>query len=483
MWAHVQRGIWGMLLLAACSNTPLSSSLHTPPANHTPEILSLNLKPSSGVAPLAVSFNWLAQDADVSKLSCTVDFDSDAQNDQHFSNCASGTGSFTYQRPGRYTLKLRLEDSQGGVSETTRSVEVLPNSNPVIHAFTATPGSGQVRLPVTYSWSIEDLEADPLTCKLDINDNNSFEFVIPNCEPSSSRTFTFVDPGTYQARLRVEDSRGGFSERVLPSPIELQPDTYDIALRVNGNLSPNVQTAFDSARTFWSQIITKGLTYEANFSIPANSCIGQFPAFSGSIDDVLIDVRVAPIDGLGGVRGQAGVCWTHTDSYLPLYGVMEFDEADLEDMAKQGLLNRLILHEMGHVLGFGTLWDFKRSLVVGGSLGGPCGAAPVFVGANALREWKALGGSGKVPLENTGGLGTCNSHWQESTFSNELMTGYLNPGSNPVSRLTVASFEDLGYSVDYSAAESYLLPITANRTPLERLFPVKLVRPKGVWKP
>ena len=40
-------------------------------------------------------------------------------------------------------------------------------------------------------------------------------------------------------------------------------------------------------------------------------------------------------------------------------------------------------------------------------------------------------------------------------MGSELMTGFLNSGLNPLSGITIATLEDLGYSVDYSTAESY----------------------------
>ena len=38
------------------------------------------------------------------------------------------------------------------------------------------------------------------------------------------------------------------------------------------------------------------------------------------------------------------------------------------------------------------------------------------------------------------------------------MTGFLNDGVNPLSRVTIARFEDMGYEVDYGAADPYTLP-------------------------
>jgi hypothetical protein len=64
----------------------------------------------------------------------------------------------------------------------------------------------------------------------------------------------------------------------------------------------------------------------------------------------------------------------------------------------------------------------------------------------------------RVPVENTGGPGTRNSHWRERVFRNELMSSAIAGARNPLSRLTVASLGDLGYQVDLDAAEPFALP-------------------------
>ena len=38
------------------------------------------------------------------------------------------------------------------------------------------------------------------------------------------------------------------------------------------------------------------------------------------------------------------------------------------------------------------------------------------------------------------------------------MTGFINSGNNPISRLTIAYMEDIGYQVDYSNANNFALP-------------------------
>ena len=134
---------------------------------------------------------------------------------------------------------------------------------------------------------------------------------------------------------------------------------------------------------------------------------------------------------------------------------MAFDAAGtFKEMEQSRTLNDVITHEMGHVLGIGTIWSQKRVLR------GPHTTNPTFTGHGAEAAYSKLRGSGAmaVPVENTGGQGTADSHWRESVFGNELMTGFVGTAGNPLSLLTVASLQDLGYVVDVNAAEPYSLP-------------------------
>ncbi len=134
---------------------------------------------------------------------------------------------------------------------------------------------------------------------------------------------------------------------------------------------------------------------------------------------------------------------------------MSFDTADLAKMGTDGTLNDVITHEMGHVLGIGTLWDRKGLLKNAGRQN------PTFTGSGAMQEYKVLratGRSKRVPVENTGGPGTRDGHWREVVFRNELMSGFISTPGNPLSRVTVASLGDLGYQVDLDAGEPYALP-------------------------
>lgn len=220
---------------------------------------------------------------------------------------------------------------------------------------------------------------------------------------------------------------------------------FRIDVRFLGGLSDSQMDAFRTAADRWTRII-----------------VGDLPAVEVDrevIDDLLILAEGAKIDGPGKVLGQAGPTKLRPASagaaaFLPVKGVMKFDTDDLVDMERNGTLTDVITHEMGHVLGIGTVWDRKRLLRGAGTTN------PQFIGAAAVSEYIALRGGGAtgVPLENRGGPGTADSHWRETVFFNELMSGYIAAMGNPISRMTVGSLADLGYQVDFSAAEEYRLP-------------------------
>jgi hypothetical protein len=204
----------------------------------------------------------------------------------------------------------------------------------------------------------------------------------------------------------------------------------------NNNISASQRQAFNNAANRWSQVIT-----------------GDLPNVNG-VDDLLINANVSNIDGAGNVLGSAGPTWLRSDSLLPFQGNMTFDSSDLATVEKNGNLDDLIFHEMGHVLGFGTLWQQK------GLLQGAGTNNPRFTGESATAEYNKLFGQNgsSVPLENTGNEGTRDGHWQESLFDRELMTGTFDLGSNtPLSRVTIGSLADLGYEVNFNTAESVAL--------------------------
>ena len=69
----------------------------------------------------------------------------------------------------------------------------------------------------------------------------------------------------------------------------------------------------------------------------------------------------------------------------------------------------------------------------------------------------------ETPAGNLGVVlvGGMPGHWRLTVFTNELMTGFITTGANPLSRVTVASFGDLGYVVDEGGADAFQLNFSA----------------------
>jgi hypothetical protein len=170
--------------------------------------------------------------------------------------------------------------------------------------------------------------------------------------------------------------------------------------------------------------------------------------------------------GPTGLRNTIGTGGLPGNVYgaIPFSGIMQFDTADLALLESDGSLLKVILHEMGHVLGIGTVWALKGLIQDSGR------PDPRFRGAFATQEYNRIFGlnAGSVPIESffTAGPGSAEGHWRESTFTNELMTPFISageglPASQLMSSVTVGSLADLGYQVVLANADPFTPSPTA----------------------
>ncbi len=250
----------------------------------------------------------------------------------------------------------------------------------------------------------------------------------------------------------VPGSSTGPPPSTVPAPPVAGGDgsRYQMTVRFLGPRDDRVDAVLDQAVSRWTSAVNLGVS-DIDVDIAADACFDGQPAVKEIVDDLLVFVRVRDLDGEGGVLGRAGPCLIRTENGIPLLGLIELDRADLGRDPQ--VIYNVLSHELGHVMGIGTLWWYHSLVHDEGE------ANPLFVGETALSAYRALGvGDVFVPVENSGGYGTRDVHWRESTFRSELMTGYLNSGVNALSWLSIASLRDLGYSVDPGAAEAYSLP-------------------------
>ena len=181
----------------------------------------------------------------------------------------------------------------------------------------------------------------------------------------------------------VADGRGGIAAGSARLDVlgadEAPPPAPSIGSSyVSGGAASNFNVEIVFTGT-WTQAL-KAAFAEAAETI-SSVITGDLPGVSwggGSIDDIRITATLSAIDGDYGIVGQAGPTNVRWGSYLPFLGEMTFDSADASRMLSQGTWEDVILHEMLHTLGFGTMWTYMGLVAdYAGDLR--------FTGANAIR--------------------------------------------------------------------------------------------------
>lgn len=245
---------------------------------------------------------------------------------------------------------------------------------------------------------------------------------------------------------------------------------FDPIVRFSGQPLPAPVTAALAAavdRLHASIVGDLGDVPVLNFDM--SRCGLQGTTITETIDDLLVFAIVTPIDGVGRVLASAGPCVLRTQSRFPVIGIMRFDSDDIEALSSNGRLSAVVLHEMLHVIGIGTLWR-TRDMVLGATT-----SDPRFIGVLAAGQCISAGGFGncsdsRVPVENLGGPGTADVHWRESVFDREVMTGFVESNADmPFSGISIASLEDLGYVVNLLTADPFQVLLPAAISP--RLSP------------
>ena len=265
--------------------------------------------------------------------------------------------------------------------------------------------------------------------------------------PSTSDTVALV--------VAVESGGEQVSTTLTLQVVANRTGSYDITVAPVVPIPAGFVSVVDAAMNRLEAAITGDLSTRqlGTNTFDGTDCGGFGKLLNGTgVDDLIVLVNIAPIDGNGQILGFAGPCLIRSPGGQPIIGILTLDAVDLGFLSQANQI-ALVTHETAHVIGFGSMWESSAFDLVTAST-----SDPRFTGTNARAQWQALGGSGDVPVEEDGGAGTARSHWNEETFGAELMTGFANTNTfQPLSRLTIASFADLGYQVNLNAADGFSL--------------------------
>lgn len=296
----------------------------------------------------------------------------------------------------------------------------------------------------------------------DFNDAGQFN----SGQPANDEFIEVLDPQAGDWYILVDGFADGpgYRDVTLTAEVEVGPPAFHIRLEYISDFTAQEKALIRQAADRWESLLPQDL-----FSLWINDdaiCGITDLAYNDLVDDLVVLVGLVD-DEPGGTLASAGPCSVRVgggEDLLPLVGVMVFDLQDLDDLESSGQLGETALHEFGHVMGFGSVWDPPDVFQLPPWIVGAGGSDPYFNGPLARQAFDDAGGTNysgqKVPVENTGDSGTRDSHWRESVMDNELMTGYAEatPGEK-LSRITLQSLQDIGWpEVDLAGADAYQLP-------------------------
>jgi len=184
----------------------------SPPDNYPPTAV-LGATPTSGRAPLEVSFSS-GGSVDVDGTITSVEWD--FGDGSPLSSQADPT--HTYTSVGTYVASLTVTDDQGDANTETIEISVVPNAAPLAVA-AGTPTVGKSPLVVAFSSAgSDDTDGTIVETSWDFGDGSPLD-------TSASPFHTYTAPGSYTATLTVTDDSG-------------DTDTATVAITVNANQAP-----------------------------------------------------------------------------------------------------------------------------------------------------------------------------------------------------------------------------------------------------
>jgi PKD repeat protein len=154
-----------------------------PPAPQAP-VAAFTANPTSGITPLAVSFDNNSQNAN----SYRWDFGDGSPID------TSENPTHTYTQPGTYTVTLTATGANNLTHSAQANISVAPRPAPPLSNFTAQPTEGSAPLDVTFT---NLSSGDQITSSWDFGDGQTLQ------TNESTVTHRFEQNGTYTVTLRV----------------------------------------------------------------------------------------------------------------------------------------------------------------------------------------------------------------------------------------------------------------------------------------
>lgn len=164
----------------------------------------------------AVTLTWDISDVDGDQLSCELDANGDGQygnwddGDRTLYKCANGVDSFdmTFAAEGEHHVNMKVWDSFSTVTATARLM-VVANTAPQITEFRLNNIPVKVGENASFHIVATDIDADALSCAMDLDANGTFETNIGSCTTPIDFLVAASSAGVFDVALKVTDTYEG----------------------------------------------------------------------------------------------------------------------------------------------------------------------------------------------------------------------------------------------------------------------------------
>ena len=209
-----------VLLVVACSG---GEDVPTTPLNRGPTV-ELLASPTSGQAPLTVTYTVSANDPDGDALSYVWTFP------ENETRTGQEMRQETYEEAGTYIVTVKVSDGKGGVASDSVSVSVAePATDELSVALAAVPTKGNAPLTVSFAAVASGTHDDSLSYTWNFGTGDTVT-------GERERSYTYNTPGTYLATVTVTDGEGSSADasvsitvdQDVPPPSENRPPTVEL---------------------------------------------------------------------------------------------------------------------------------------------------------------------------------------------------------------------------------------------------------------
>ncbi|MGI0493432.1 FG-GAP-like repeat-containing protein [Alkalinema pantanalense CENA528] len=259
----------------------------------------------------------------------------------------------------------------------------------------------------------------------------------------------FLNPGTYYLQVNSYNNQSA-SYAVSTNFRAAAVDDQKFSLSVTygdgtSGLNAAARQAIAEAASYWGNVIT------------SRSAITQYQ----NLNIQLVGLELSDYNLLAYAGPNVTTDWSNL---FIVSGNATINTRRLADFnSNPSYLRSLMIHEFAHALGLGTLWvpvEFRQgnsSTLVGRTY---INKTTATYNANTYAAWaygELLGTYNPTAIPIEAGVF---QHWDEYQFDTELMTPYAESVgiATPTSQMTLAALRDLGWNINYGAAQPYSLP-------------------------